>query len=108
MYLVFPWALGAAVRALRQRQAELTRRAAELDREREDNSRRAVFEERVRIARELHDVVAHRVSVMGVQAGAARTVMHRQPEKAEAALGSIETTSRQAVGELHKMLGPSP
>jgi signal transduction histidine kinase len=103
--VALPWVLGATVRALRQRQAELSRRAAELEREREENARRAVFEERVRIARELHDVVAHHVSVMGVQAGAARRVIHLQPERAEEALGCIETASRQAVGELQQMLG---
>ncbi|MEO7837653.1 MAG: sensor histidine kinase [Acidimicrobiales bacterium] len=103
--LAFPWALGAAVRTLRRQRAELAQRAGELEREREQNARRAVFEERVRIARELHDVVAHHVSVMGVQAGAARTVIHRQPDKAVEALASIEAASRQAVGELHGMLG---
>ena len=59
----------------------------------------------MRIARELHDVVAHHVSVMGVQAGAARRVMGRQPEKAEEVLSSIEASSRQAVVELHRLLG---
>jgi signal transduction histidine kinase len=64
-----------------------------------------VFDERVRIARELHDVVAHHVSVMGVQAGAARLVMERDPSKATAALASIEASSRQAVTEMHRLLG---
>ena len=59
----------------------------------------------MRIARELHDVVAHHVSVMGVQAGAARRVMGRQPEKAEEVLSSIEASSRQAVVELQRLLG---
>ena len=59
----------------------------------------------MRIARELHDVVAHHVSVMGVQAGAARRVMRRQPDKAEEALASIEDSSRQAVLELQRLLG---
>jgi signal transduction histidine kinase len=87
------------------RQRELAEQTGELQREREANSRRAVLEERVRIARELHDVVAHHVSVMGVQAGAARRVMARQPDKAEEVLSSIEASSRQAVVELHRLLG---
>ena len=73
--------------------------------EREANARRAVFEERVRIARELHDVVAHHVSMMGVQAGAARVVIDRDRAKAKEALTAIESSSRQAVAELHRLLG---
>jgi signal transduction histidine kinase len=103
--IALPLLLGLAVRSLRDRQRELSDQAAELQREREENARRAVLEERVRIARELHDVVAHHVSVMGVQAGAARRVMARQPEKAEEILSSIEASSRQAVVELHRLLG---
>jgi signal transduction histidine kinase len=103
--LALPCLLGVAVRSLRERQRQLAARAVELEREREENARRAVFEERVRIARDLHDVVAHHVSVMGVQAGAARLVIGRHPAQAEEALGSIERTSRQAVGELQQMLG---
>ena len=100
-----PWVLGAVIRSLRESKRELADRAAELQAEREENARQAVFAERVRIARELHDVVAHHVSVMGVQAGAARRVMERQPDKAVAALDSIEASSRQAVVELHRLLG---
>jgi signal transduction histidine kinase len=59
----------------------------------------------VRIARELHDVVAHHVSMMGVQAGAARVVIDRDRDKAKAALSAIELSSRQAVAELHRLLG---
>jgi signal transduction histidine kinase len=104
-FIALPVLLGTAVRSLRERQAELAAQTAELRREREENARRAVLEERVRIARELHDVVAHHVSVMGVQAGAARRVMDRRPEQAQEVLSSIEASSRQAVDELHRLLG---
>src|SRR3954470_9474022 len=104
-FIAFPLLIGLAVRSLRKRQHELAAQATELQREREENARRAVLEERVRIARELHDVVAHHVSVMGVQAGAARRVMERRPDKAEKVLSSIEASSRQAVDELHRLLG---
>jgi signal transduction histidine kinase len=104
-FIAFPLLIGLAVRSLRERQHELAAQATELQREREENARRAVLEERVRIARELHDVVAHHVSVMGVQAGAARRVMRQQPAKAEEVLSSIEASSRQAVLELQRLLG---
>ena len=104
-FIALPILLGLAVRSLRERQTELAAQTTELRREREENARRAVLEERVRIARELHDVVAHHVSVMGVQAGAARRVMERQPAKAQEVLSSIEASSRQAVDELHRLLG---
>ena len=66
----------------------------------------AVVEERLRIARELHDVVAHHVSVMGVQASAARRVLDRDPEAARTALGAIEQASRDGVCLLYT--SPSP
>lgn len=99
------WALGSTIGAGRRRAAVLLDRTVALEGQREENARRAVFDERVRIARELHDVVAHHVSLMGVQAGAARVVMSREPSKASAALASIEASSRQAVEELHRLLG---
>jgi signal transduction histidine kinase len=69
-YFVAGWLLGNAERTRRRYERELEQRAIELAAEREDRARRAVLDERVRIARELHDVVAHHVSVMGVQAPA--------------------------------------
>ncbi|HWT23419.1 MAG TPA: sensor histidine kinase [Solirubrobacteraceae bacterium] len=99
------WLTGFALRERAAHAEAAEARAAQAEREREENARRAVFAERVRIARELHDVVAHHVSVMGIQAGAARVVVDRDPVKAKEALSAIEASSRQAVVELHRLLG---
>jgi signal transduction histidine kinase len=88
-----------------RRQAQLAESAAELRRSQEQNTRGAVVAERVRIARDLHDVVAHHVSVMGVQAGAARRVLDRDPVTASDALRAVEQTARVAIGELRGLLG---
>ena len=66
---------------------------------------KAVAQERLRIARELHDVVAHSMSVIAVQAGYGQYVIDRQPGDARAALGAIQTTSREALDEMRRMLG---
>jgi signal transduction histidine kinase len=105
LVIALPWLLGAAIWSLRDRQRKLADQTIELQAEREENARQAVFAERVRIARELHDVVAHHVSVIGVQAAGARRVMDRQPARAAEALSSIEDSSRRAVTELHRLLG---
>jgi signal transduction histidine kinase len=105
MPFVLGWSLGTTMRTLREYRTELEERNRQLDREREANARRAVLEERVRIARELHDVVAHHVSVMGVQAGVARRLFDRDPEEAVAAIGSVETASRQAIADLQQLVG---
>lgn len=83
---------------------ELETRTAELAAEREHSAQQAVALDRVRIARELHDVVAHHVSVMGVQAGAARRVLTADPGQASESLGLIEQSARSAVDELHRLL----
>ncbi|XVV07207.1 sensor histidine kinase [Actinosynnema sp. CA-248983] len=88
-----------------RRKEELERRAEELRRSQEQNMRGAVVAERVRIARDLHDVVAHHVSVMGVQAGAARRVLDRDLELARSTLQTVEDTARTAIGELRGLLG---
>jgi signal transduction histidine kinase len=80
-------------------------RAVLLEREQAAEARRAVAEERTRIARELHDVVAHRVSLMTVQAGAAKTIAADDPERASQAMHAVETAGRQALDELRHLLG---
>ncbi|MFI9814259.1 sensor histidine kinase [Saccharothrix variisporea] len=88
-----------------RRKEELEHRAEELRRSQEQNMRGAVVAERVRIARDLHDVVAHHVSVMGVQAGAARRVLDRDLDLARSTLQTVEDTARTAIGELRGLLG---
>jgi signal transduction histidine kinase len=88
-----------------RREAELKQRAEELRLSQEQNTRGAIVAERVRIARDLHDVVAHHVSVMGVQAGAARRVLDKDPALAREALQTVEQTARVAIGELRGLLG---
>lgn len=99
-----PVVLGYAARIRRQYVAEVEARLAAAERDRDERARSAVAEERQRLARELHDVVAHHVSLIGVQAGAARLALERSPEKAAVALSEIEMSSRSAVGELQQLL----
>jgi len=103
--LVAAWFIGDSVAARRRYLAGLAEqaereRAAEVERARQD-----VREERVRIARELHDVVAHTLAVITVQAGVGRRLAARRPEEATAALESIETIGRTAQDELRVVLG---
>ena len=99
------WWFGNTFRLSREQARQLKESSEQLIRERQENARRAVVDERIRIARELHDVLAHHVSVMGIQAGAARQVLNQYPEKALNALHLIEASSRQAVSELYRLLG---
>lgn len=84
--------------------AALEDRTRELEAEREVTAAQAVALDRVRIARELHDVVAHHVSAMGVQAGAARAIMDRDPAAARTALAGVEQSARSALEELRHLL----
>jgi signal transduction histidine kinase len=97
LWLVLVWVVGAYLGELRSR----TRRA---QREREAEARRAVAEEQARIARELHDVIAHNVSVMVVQAAAGEDVFDVRPERARQALAAIEGAGREALAELRHLL----
>ena len=97
--------LGEAVRNRRAYVAELRDRAERAERTREEEARRRVDEERLRIARELHDVVSHSIGVISVQAGVAAHLLERRPDKAGEALATIRQASDEALDELHAMLG---
>jgi signal transduction histidine kinase len=99
------WVVGRALRRWRLEAVELGRRAGRLERESDERARLAAAEERARIARELHDVVAHAVSVIVVQAQGAQRVLVGEQEPVRDALGSIEASGRQALVELRRMLG---
>jgi signal transduction histidine kinase len=99
------WMLGRNLRLRRAYFAELEDRAARLERARGTDARAARIEERSRIARELHDVVAHHVSVMTVQAGAARRIIDRDPGSAREAMSTIEEVGRTALSEMRRIVG---
>jgi signal transduction histidine kinase len=99
------WVLGDRARVQRALAAELRERAARVERERAGEARRAVATERARIARELHDVVAHHVSMMVVQAEAGPVVVATEPARAAGAFEAIAATGRQALVEMRRLLG---
>lgn len=103
--LVAVWGAGRSLRLRRAYLAELQDRAARLERAHAADTRAARAEERSRIARELHDVVAHHVSVMTVQASAAGKVLASDPELAREALAAIEHTGRMAMAEMRNIVG---
>jgi signal transduction histidine kinase len=110
----FPLVAGYAARARRQYVEEVEQRLFQAERDRDAQARQAIEEERTRVARELHDVVAHHVSLIGVQAGAARRALAcdlgsgagagTAAGATEAALRAIESSSREAVGEMRQLL----
>jgi signal transduction histidine kinase len=99
------WLLGHFVGVRRLSVLQLEERTAELEQAREELARRAVVEERLRLARELHDVVAHAMSVIAVQSGVGAHVANTQPKEAAKALAAIQATSRAALEELRRLLG---
>ena len=99
------WLVGDSIGTRRRYIRALEERAERLERERAAEAARAVAEEQARIARELHDVVAHTISVIVVQAAAARDVFASRPERAREALQAIERSGRGALQELRNLLG---
>jgi len=105
LLMAVSWLVGREVSRRGIEMSMLRARASALELEREERARLAAAEERARIARELHDVVAHSVSVMVVQAQAAERVLVAEEPEARDLLASIETTGRQALTELRRLLG---
>lgn len=99
------WYVGTRIRLRGEHLRLLQERAAYLEKEQATEAERAVAQERTRIARELHDIVAHQVSLMTVQAGAAKTVAAEDPLAAIQAMASVENAGRQALDELRHLLG---
>jgi signal transduction histidine kinase len=99
------WGVGVYIRSRRQYTSIVEDRARLLEREREIRSREAVAEERTRIARELHDMVGHALSLIVIQSGGAQRVLESKPELVRDSLASIEATGRQALADMERMLG---
>ena len=100
-----PFLFGRLIRARRLREALLEERSVVLEREREERARAAVAEERTRIARELHDVVAHAISVIVLQARGGRRLQFEDPDEARRAFDTIERTGSEALAEMRRLLG---
>ena len=99
------WLAGDTLRARTVEAREHERRVGEIERQRATALRQAAAEERARIARELHDVIAHNLSVIVIQAGAAQRVLDEQPDVAREALRQVEVTGRVAMTEMRRLLG---
>jgi signal transduction histidine kinase len=104
LYFAF-FFFGVSVQNRRLYSQQLEDRAALLERERDEEAKRAVADERLRIAQELHDVVAHSMGVIAVQAGVGAHVIDSDPAEAKNALDAIATTSRSTLGEIRRLLG---
>jgi signal transduction histidine kinase len=105
LLLAAPVVVGRVLRSRRRLIDELQSTTRALELSRDENARAAIAAERVRIARELHDLVAHAVSVMIVQAGAAEQVLDAEPERAREPIQAVQESGRQALSELRRLLG---
>jgi signal transduction histidine kinase len=105
MFMVMSWLAGRAIHSRTRLTEALHEAAAQAAEEHDDEVRRAAAEERRRIAREMHDLVAHSMSVMVVQAGGARRILDRDPARALEAAERIERTGREALAEMRHLLG---
>jgi signal transduction histidine kinase len=103
--VVAPILIGRVIRSRARLNRALREKAERLAHEREDRAAAAALEERTRIAGELHDVVAHALSAMVVQASGARRLAERDPQRAAAAFGAVETSGREALTEIRRLLG---
>jgi signal transduction histidine kinase len=105
VFLIAAWFVGDSIGSRRAYVREIEEKADRLERERETEARRAVAEEQARIGRELHDVIAHALSVIVVQAGAADDVFEVEPVRARGAVRAIDAAARDALGDLRRVLG---
>jgi signal transduction histidine kinase len=104
-FWIIPWVAGRTIRNQTMLARELAEKAERVQHARDEEERRAIAIERSRIARELHDVLAHNLSVMVVQASAARRIVERNPDKAVEVAAVIERTGREALAEIRHMFG---
>lgn len=105
IFVLGPWLAGRIIRSRLLLAREIEERTNRLEAERERAAQRAMLAERRRIARELHDVIAHSMSVMVIQAGAGRRVAETDPEQAAACAELIERVGRETLGEMRRLLG---
>jgi signal transduction histidine kinase len=100
-----PWTVGRILRGQRRLTGEVREKATQMERSRASDARAAAGAERMRVARELHDAVAHNISVIAIQAGGADGIVERDPERAAQCAALIETVSREAIVELGRLAG---
>lgn len=105
VFSLVPWLVGQALRRERRRTATMHELARQLEAEREQRAREAVTAERGRIARELHDIVAHAISVIAVQADAATKLLRHDPGRAQQPLETVQATARGALVEMRQLVG---